>query len=763
MIVLGLVHYKNMTIVILDTEGLLSLEESGSIFDNQIVTMAVLSSNLVIINHKGEISANLEGLIGMSLYAKIQIQSSPFKPKLLFALRDQAQRDKTSTFQQQLNRLKDNIQRNGQFLRMSIEDELEMKQIVLLPGAYTEDINRDFDIIQKWRTETFAAEIIKFRSTIIKGLEGYMNETSSQEQGIQKTTNNLRNLTRKSGRYLYAKLTTNWKSIDDLGERLLTCQSLYELSIQNELKSLSTNIITEQQDQLQKDGSILIQRVVHARNQQNQLNPETSEDSKPHIWVRSCMEKGMTELGNLVEAHVEQAKIEYEEISKQSVFAKMKSQWNYIGSSIGNMQLYLNEQLEMYAWETSLKTRHDYYRRELMRVKERCTTLNELHEPLNQRVQELEAETRDSLQKYQRSKEDISKTVLDVYRNLLQTKSLKRRKTNIIVCTPIEYAYYHDRTGELSSILNRYLTRIAEPSGIFNSTTSHRPSSSPSDNTTVPESPLALNDKQILTWFTQTQDPTSTIGEAIRSVARNLLVRINDQLNSLPLHSTYSDPRNLDQMIEMIDYELHTAKIDMRELNKPSFIQSVMMLMIHMFIEKTKKKFEERQRELLNETLSDLRRVQQNVVDQMRDEESSDSQAQIFRRILGRVIIAEVLRHYRRKFAERWNSRTLQDLDINPIAVTRSIYRESIASKSIDSNSVLKLVEDPGHYCIEKVYSSIQNSRRQLAKSYLEGAQNQITSLMLIMNDTVLNDKCKDAYALCQHVVNQVCSLEMSE
>ena len=85
---LGLAYYKNTTIIILDTEGLMSLEESGSIFDNQMVTMAVLSSNIVLVNHKGDISSNLEDLIGMSLYAKIQIQSSPFKPSLIVVLRD---------------------------------------------------------------------------------------------------------------------------------------------------------------------------------------------------------------------------------------------------------------------------------------------------------------------------------------------------------------------------------------------------------------------------------------------------------------------------------------------------------------------------------------------------------------------------------------------------------------------------------------------------------------------------------------------------
>ncbi|CAF1119929.1 unnamed protein product [Rotaria sordida] len=46
-------YYKNLTTVILDTEGLMSLEESGTILDNQIIAMAILSSHLVIINHKG--------------------------------------------------------------------------------------------------------------------------------------------------------------------------------------------------------------------------------------------------------------------------------------------------------------------------------------------------------------------------------------------------------------------------------------------------------------------------------------------------------------------------------------------------------------------------------------------------------------------------------------------------------------------------------------------------------------------------------------
>ena len=38
--------------VILDTEGIMNLESDNRIFDNQIATMAVLASNLIIFNTK---------------------------------------------------------------------------------------------------------------------------------------------------------------------------------------------------------------------------------------------------------------------------------------------------------------------------------------------------------------------------------------------------------------------------------------------------------------------------------------------------------------------------------------------------------------------------------------------------------------------------------------------------------------------------------------------------------------------------------------
>lgn len=88
--------------MILDSEGLMSVESNNIVFDNQLATMAVLSSHMIIINHKGEISMNLQKLLGITFYAKLHTSKSAFKPSIMFVLRDQTSREESSVSQQAL-------------------------------------------------------------------------------------------------------------------------------------------------------------------------------------------------------------------------------------------------------------------------------------------------------------------------------------------------------------------------------------------------------------------------------------------------------------------------------------------------------------------------------------------------------------------------------------------------------------------------------------------------------------------------------------
>merc|ERR1719331_3355906 len=57
-------------VLVLDTEGLLSLGSEGAVFDGQIALMCMSCSHLVLVNHKGELSRQLQDLLEVCLFAK---------------------------------------------------------------------------------------------------------------------------------------------------------------------------------------------------------------------------------------------------------------------------------------------------------------------------------------------------------------------------------------------------------------------------------------------------------------------------------------------------------------------------------------------------------------------------------------------------------------------------------------------------------------------------------------------------------------------
>lgn len=52
----------------MDTEGLLSVSGRDKCFDHQIATLIFKISNLVIINNKGELTAELRNLLDVCMY-----------------------------------------------------------------------------------------------------------------------------------------------------------------------------------------------------------------------------------------------------------------------------------------------------------------------------------------------------------------------------------------------------------------------------------------------------------------------------------------------------------------------------------------------------------------------------------------------------------------------------------------------------------------------------------------------------------------------
>jgi hypothetical protein len=745
-----------MTIIILDTEGLMSLEESGSIFDNQMVTMAVLSSNLVIINHKGEISSSLEDLIGMSLYAKVQIQVSPFKPKLLFVLRDQTQRD-TRIFQQQLNKLKDNIQISGKFLRTSIDDELEMKHVVLMPGAFTEDINHDYDIKQKWRTEIFSDEINNLRTTVLNGLEEQISESTTFLSASQRSLNTV-NFRRKYDSYLYSKLTMNWKLIDDLGEGLLRCKSLYELSVQNELKAIAGTIITEQQRQLQIDGRCIIDEMLIENMSQVRKNLNINSELKPHIWVKEIIEKGSIKLSELTDQHVEEAINEYEAQTQQSYFMKTRSQKSIIAASIKNMRRHLHEQLEMRAWETIFKTTQDYYRLELSSVifvPERSS--QDFKVLINQCAQKLENEMIEYLEEYKRNTKDITQATLAVYNNFIRTKNANLDPSSIYnLCPLLNYEKYRDDVYRRKFLIDLHVQRYIEQIVPASPTPTILDIRSPITTTLLLSHPVTPDNHNVREWFSNFDD--SNRNERFKHFIFNiLLAQLNNYLNTSALYLVYSEPKTINDLIILIDHELHQSKVDMTSINRPTLMHDLIIFMLYMLIGKTKQRIELKYKQLLNDTLSDLRQVKNNLLAQLAYDKDAHSHAQLFHRILGKDIIFEVERIHRQMLINELHTKLNNIHTLDPTYIARETYAASIAPAPEDPIAILKLIFDPAYFCLEIAWEKVTYLRQRLVDNYFDDVTTTVNTCMQIVLDVILSDVVwTDAHELYDRILKQV-------
>ncbi len=269
-IYMNFVSYEDMTIVILDTEGLMSVESGNKVFDNQMATMAVLSSHLIIINHKGEISSNLGNLLGITFYTKLRLSKLLFKPTIIFVLRDQ--NDRNSDVNVQIVKLKEKLNEETSYIQESPDDifDIDSKNLILLPNAFSEDKDRETGKYFKKRNGVFPDDIINLRKRLINHL---LNEIKNEDR--YKTMHDL-----------YTKVSSNWQTMIDLGDGILSSKDLEEIRIRNELAGKTKNIIFENESNFKTECENIIK--------ENSVSLNSKYDDRIVILARKKLEAQYT-------------------------------------------------------------------------------------------------------------------------------------------------------------------------------------------------------------------------------------------------------------------------------------------------------------------------------------------------------------------------------------------------------------------------------------------------------------------------------------
>ncbi|CAF1514682.1 unnamed protein product [Rotaria magnacalcarata] len=520
-----------MTIIILDTEGLLSLEEFGSIFDNQMITMAVLSSHIVLINHKGELSASLEGLIGMSLYAKLHLQTSPLKPKVMFVLRDQMDRGQ-EVFVEQLTKLRNNLHKSSSFLRVSIDNELEIREehLALLPCAFSEDTNVDLNLTQRWRNQTFPSEIMKLRSQIFQALDEH------------KITPNF---SFKNFDYFSKKICVNWSSIDQLGQGLLECKTLYELSVINELKEIAKTIVTKKSE-LQRNGGAMLKELLESRDNQTQINLD--------IYMRDLIKKGIQQLDNLTSDLVHEANNEFESSTQQSYFAELRPKVKQnIEPSIRCNQQVLQAQFEEDIYTVARVSATMQVQKQLLESaktffdrKSRTTDdVEELNQALEFKHKELKSEFEQSQNLLRKSHEAIIKTIHDNYNQIVRSRRANTKTDDIYNrCPSFDSHSYLERCKQLDNIFGLnfkfFSTKQKDPSFL------HR----------LRERFISTENKVLdeLKWFRDHRDYDRN-REIFQQINEELMPNLHKNIVKMlaNIRLVYSDPQTIANSIDYVD------------------------------------------------------------------------------------------------------------------------------------------------------------------------------------------------------------------
>ena len=257
----------NKSLLVLDSEGLLSVEGGGRVFDGQIALLALACSDLVIINHKGEISSELNDLLQVCLYAMDTLKVAKIKPNVAFVLRDQRECRDERVHQTALLKMQEALQKAIRTSSKDVDDLIEIgsDSLFLLHSAFSETCHdtRSIEI----PSLKFARETFRLRKKIIQLMEkGNFVHTELKNGSTSRPLSDW-----------YAHASYVWKTITKHGHSLLYCKTVREIRLRQELGDIANEVVKKELSD-ESQGFIMLARAAFNHFFKILKSAETEED-----------------------------------------------------------------------------------------------------------------------------------------------------------------------------------------------------------------------------------------------------------------------------------------------------------------------------------------------------------------------------------------------------------------------------------------------------------------------------------------------------
>lgn len=138
--------------------------------------MCLNCSHVVLINHKGELSRQLQDLIEISLFAMRHLKIAKNRPQIGFVLRDQQDRS-MKVHKDMLHQMKTHLNSAAEKLGIQLSDLIELNDdsVHLLPSAYVTERKHNTEI--RWTPDLFSSEVLSLRKRIMGMFDAVDHET----------------------------------------------------------------------------------------------------------------------------------------------------------------------------------------------------------------------------------------------------------------------------------------------------------------------------------------------------------------------------------------------------------------------------------------------------------------------------------------------------------------------------------------------------------------------------------------------------------
>ena len=171
---ISLLETRHALLVILDTEGLLSVEARDDVFDKQVALMTMACSDLVIVNNRGELGRHVGDLFQVCLFALYHLKLARISPAIGFVLQclsmvnQQQQYEWVATVKRSLEDSVQELQQKEKPQSFKLQDLvfLDSESIFVMPSAFNDDVQFGLQVSRP--TNLYALKALQLREKVFQ-------------------------------------------------------------------------------------------------------------------------------------------------------------------------------------------------------------------------------------------------------------------------------------------------------------------------------------------------------------------------------------------------------------------------------------------------------------------------------------------------------------------------------------------------------------------------------------------------------------------